>query len=63
MARLANGQYIYRNDLSGLCSICNEYFYEVFDTLINLVKLNVNQELQVYNFKYLYELFYLISLL
>ncbi|CAG8531406.1 10493_t:CDS:2, partial [Diversispora eburnea] len=45
MAQLENGQYIYRNDLGGLCSICNEYFYEVFDTLISLIRLNIaNQE-------------------
>jgi hypothetical protein len=37
MARLANGRYVYRKDLGGLCNICNEYCYEVFDTLISLV--------------------------
>ena len=47
MARLAGGRYVYRKDLGGLCNICNDYCYEVFDTLINLVKLNVNWELQV----------------
>jgi len=44
MARLANGQYIYRNDLGGLCSICNEYFYEVFDTLTSLIRLNITDQ-------------------
>ncbi|RHZ74794.1 hypothetical protein Glove_219g106 [Diversispora epigaea] len=45
MARLANGQYVYRNDLGGLCNICNEYFYKVFDTFISLIQLNIaNQE-------------------
>ncbi|RHZ54937.1 hypothetical protein Glove_421g41 [Diversispora epigaea] len=45
MVRLANGQYVYRNDLGGLCNICNEYFYEVFDTFISLIQLNIaNQE-------------------
>ncbi|PKB97410.1 hypothetical protein RhiirA5_384682 [Rhizophagus irregularis] len=50
MARLAGGRYIYRKDLGRLCNICNDYCYEVFDTLINLVKLNVNQESRVYKF-------------
>ncbi|CAB4435616.1 unnamed protein product [Rhizophagus irregularis] len=36
MARLSSGRYVYRKDLGGLCNICNEYCYEVFDTLINL---------------------------
>ena len=48
MAQLTNGQYIYRNDLEDLCSICNEYFYEVFDTLISLIRLNIaNKEEKV----------------
>jgi len=34
---LESGRYVYRQDLGGLCNICNEYCYEVFDTLINLV--------------------------
>jgi hypothetical protein len=44
MARLSNGQYVYRNDLGGLCSICNEYFYEVFDTLTSLIRLNITDQ-------------------
>ncbi|PKK57370.1 hypothetical protein RhiirC2_866515, partial [Rhizophagus irregularis] len=44
MARLANGQFVYRNDLGGLCSICNEYFYEVFDTLTSLIQLNITNQ-------------------
>ncbi len=47
MARLASGRYVYRQDLGGLCNICNEYGYEVFDTLINLVRSNVKQGLRV----------------
>ena len=47
MARLASGRYVYRQDLGGLCNICNEYGYEVFDTLINLVRSNVEQGLRV----------------
>jgi hypothetical protein len=37
MARLASGPYVYRKDLGGLCSICNEYFYEVFTTLNSII--------------------------
>uniref|UniRef100_U9UGQ8 Uncharacterized protein n=1 Tax=Rhizophagus irregularis (strain DAOM 181602 / DAOM 197198 / MUCL 43194) TaxID=747089 RepID=U9UGQ8_RHIID len=37
MARLANGRYVYHKDLGGLCNIYNEYGYEVFDTLINII--------------------------
>ena len=47
MTRLENGRYIYKQDLGGLYDICNEYCYEVFDTLINLVRSNVKQELRV----------------
>jgi hypothetical protein len=47
MARLASGRYVYRQDLGGLCNICNEYCYEVFNTLINLIQSNVKQELRV----------------
>ena len=50
MARLASGRYVYRQDLGGLCNICNEYGYETFDALINLVQLNIEQSLQVNNF-------------
>jgi hypothetical protein len=44
MARLANGRYVYRKDLGGLCNICNEYGYKVFDTLINIIQLNINEK-------------------
>jgi hypothetical protein len=50
MARLAGGRYVYQKDLGGLCNICNDYCYEVFDTLVDIVKLNVKQESRVYNF-------------
>ena len=46
MARLANGRYVYRQDLGGLCSICNDYGYEVFDSLIELVETNIAQKIQ-----------------
>ena len=44
MARLTNGRYVYREDLGGLCNICNEYEYEVFDTLINIIQLNIKEK-------------------
>ena len=47
--RLASDRYVYQKDLGGLYNICNEYCYEVFDTLISLVRLHVEKESQVYN--------------
>jgi hypothetical protein len=41
MAHLASGPYVYRKDLGGLCGICNEYFYEVFNVLNSLIQLNI----------------------
>jgi hypothetical protein len=49
MGRLASGRYVYRQDLGGLCNICNEYCYEVFDNLINQIRVNVEKESQVWN--------------
>ena len=46
MARLANGRYVYRQDLGGLCGICNDYGYEIFDSLIELVEKNIAQGTQ-----------------
>ena len=41
-------QYIYREDLGGLCSTCNTYGYETFEDIINLIKKKIdNLELQV----------------
>jgi hypothetical protein len=62
MARLAGGRYVYRKDLGGLCNICNDYCYEVFDTLINMVNLNINKESRVFSFRIIVKLFYLILL-
>ena len=41
MARLANGLFRYREDLDGLCSICNTYSYQVFEDLQTLVKSDI----------------------
>ncbi|RIB15734.1 hypothetical protein C2G38_2191755 [Gigaspora rosea] len=48
IAQLENGRYVYRKDLSGLCNICNNYGYMIFDELLVLIKANIHeQELQV----------------
>lgn len=44
MGRLTSGPYVYRKDLGGLCSICNEYFYEVFDTLNGLAQAHITDK-------------------
>ena len=41
MARIENGSYSYCEDLRGLCSICAEYEYEVFDDLVKIIKLYI----------------------
>ena len=46
MIHLASKRYVYRQDLRGLCSICNDYDYEVFDLLIELIKTNIAQKEQ-----------------
>ncbi len=37
MTRLENSRFIYREDLGGLCLICNEYRFGVFEDMIELV--------------------------
>ncbi|RHZ76132.1 hypothetical protein Glove_203g37 [Diversispora epigaea] len=46
MARLTGGRYVYKQDLGGLCNICNDYGYEVFDLLIELIETNIIQKEQ-----------------
>ncbi|CAB4438535.1 unnamed protein product [Rhizophagus irregularis] len=41
MARLQNGRFKYRDDLGGLCLICNNYAYQPFEDLIKLVSNNI----------------------
>jgi len=38
MTRLKGGQFLYRDNLEGLCSVCNEYDYEVFLEIIKLIE-------------------------
>ena len=46
--QLMGHQYIYREDLGGLCSTCSTYGYETFEDIINLIKEKINSaELQV----------------
>jgi hypothetical protein len=44
MARLQNGRFKYRDDLGGLCIICNDYAYQPFEDLINLVSNNITDK-------------------
>jgi hypothetical protein len=42
MLQLQNGRYKYRDDLGGLCSICADYGYGVFDDLNKVVIKYIN---------------------
>lgn len=53
MGRLANGQYVYRKDLGGLCNICNEYFYEVFDRINSLIQTHITNREEKVNKTYI----------
>lgn len=41
ITRLQNGPFKYRDDLGGLCSICNTYGYQIFEDLITLAKSDI----------------------
>lgn len=48
MTRLQGGRYIYKDNLGGICSTCNELGYEVFEEIEKLLKLHIsNIDLQV----------------
>ena len=38
MAKLQGNEYIYREDLGGLCSTCSRYGYEIFDDIRKLIE-------------------------
>jgi len=38
MTRLQGNRYQYKEDLGGLCSTCNEYGYEVFVEIEDLIE-------------------------
>jgi len=51
MGRLENGPYRYREDLGGLCSICAEYGYNVFDDLVKIISFYIeDHKYRVYIF-------------
>ncbi len=41
MIRLDDKRFIYKEDLSGLCSECNEYGYQVFANIEELININI----------------------
>ena len=46
--QLKGNRYQYREDMRGLCAICNTYRYEVFECLKNLIQKEINSiKLQV----------------
>jgi hypothetical protein len=58
MGRIEDGPYRYREDLGGLCSICAEYGYEVFDDLAKIIRLHIeNLSVQVCNLHNFHTLF------
>ena len=38
MTKLQGNEYIYREDLGGLCSICSRYGYEIFHDIRKLIE-------------------------
>ena len=45
MARLKNSTNLkYRDDLGGLCQICNDYGFEVFENLTNIIRDNFKEK-------------------
>jgi len=62
MALLQNKRFKYHDNLGGLCSICNDYSYQLFKDLIKLVSNNnMDKKMQV-KLNYLY-IFYFIKIL
>ncbi|RIB09351.1 hypothetical protein C2G38_2209182 [Gigaspora rosea] len=42
MTRLQGGKYIFKDNLGGICSTCNELGYEVFEEIEQLLKLHIS---------------------
>ncbi len=38
MTKLQGNEFIYQEDLGGLCSICSRYRYEIFDDIRKLIE-------------------------
>jgi len=55
LARLKDGPYVYREDLGGLCGICSEYGYGVFDDLRTLIIERISEKEQQVNINVLLE--------
>ena len=55
LARLKDGPYVYREDLEGLCGICSEYGYGVFDDLRTLIIERISEKEQQVNINVLLE--------
>src|SRR3954451_1571976 len=49
LARLKDRPYVYREDLKGLCGICSEYRYGVFDDLRILITKTISEKKQQVN--------------
>ena len=55
MTFLQGKQYIYQEDLGGLCSICSRYGYEIFADMKQFVEKNIqDNNLQVGNLQFIY---------
>ena len=46
MSRLQNSRFKYREDLGGLCLTCNDYGYQSFENLIELITANFSNKSQ-----------------
>jgi len=45
MTKLQENEYVYREDLGGLCSTCSRYGYEIFDDIRKLIKSKITDTL------------------
>jgi hypothetical protein len=55
MTFLQGKQYIYQEDLGGLCSICSRYRYEIFADMKQFVEKNIqDNNLQVSNLQFIF---------
>ena len=48
MTRLQGGQYVYKDNLGGICSTCNELGYEVFEEIEKLLKLHISNTVSIF---------------
>ncbi len=62
MTKLQGNEFIYREDLGGLCSICSRYGYEIFDDIRKLIEnkiVNIIKKVRFiwYNHNFIYNYF------